>query len=374
MTKHLILLFFLMTSAGLLTARTTKVHADRLWTDVEGKPMNAHGGNILFHDGVYYLYGEHRIENTPGVSQDGIYCYSSTDLVNWTSRGYVLRPTGEADFEMGCLMERPKVVYNKRTKKFVMLFHLELKGKGYAAARVGFAVSDAPDGRFRFVRSLRPNAKHWPKGFKAKEKELALSWRGKDLSKLGHEQWKQAVETGVYLARDYDGGQMSRDMTVYVDDNGKAYHIFSSEENATLHIARLTKDYLDYTGEYVRVAPGGSNEAPCIFKKNGVYWLITSGCTGWAPNKARMFSARNIFGPWKQHETPFTGPGCETTFSGQGAYILDNRKRGGGLYFVGDIWQPKQLSRSRQLWLPIDFEDGKPSIPWRETWELELPD
>ena len=68
-------------------------------------------------------------------------------------------------------------------------------------------------------------------------------------------------------------------MTVYVDDDGKAYHIYSAEENLTLNIAELADDYLDYTGRYVRVAPGGQNEAPAIFKRDGVYWMITSGCT-----------------------------------------------------------------------------------------------
>ena len=64
---------------------------------------------------------------------------------------------------------------------------------------------------------------------------------------------------------------MARDMTVYVDDDGKAYHIFASEENLTLHIAELSDDYLSHTGKYVRVAPAGQNEAPAIYKKAGMY-------------------------------------------------------------------------------------------------------
>ncbi len=55
-------------------------------------------------------------------------------------------------------MERPKVIYNKRTKKFVMWFHLELKSKGYEAARAGVAVSDFSEGTlsFCFFRSCLP--------------------------------------------------------------------------------------------------------------------------------------------------------------------------------------------------------------------------
>ena len=39
-----------------------------------------------------------------------------------------------------------------------------------------------------------------------------------------------------------------RDMTIFVDDDGKAYHIYSSEENSTTHSAELTPDYTEHTG------------------------------------------------------------------------------------------------------------------------------
>lgn len=59
-------------------------------------------------------------------------------------------------------MERPKVIYNERTGKLVMWFHLELKGKGYAAARTGVAVSDKVAGPYKYLRSYRPNEGSWP--------------------------------------------------------------------------------------------------------------------------------------------------------------------------------------------------------------------
>ena len=62
-----------------------------------------------------------------------------------------------SDIERGCIMERPKVIYNKKTGKFVMWFHLELKGQGYGPARAAVAVSDKPEGPYRFVRSGRVN-------------------------------------------------------------------------------------------------------------------------------------------------------------------------------------------------------------------------
>ena len=65
-----------------------------------------------------------------------------------------------------------------------MLFHLELKGKGYAAARVGFAESDSPVGPFRFIRSLRPNAGKWPTDFSRRDIRKA-----KKLKEADYKEW-----------------------------------------------------------------------------------------------------------------------------------------------------------------------------------------
>ena len=181
----------------------------------------------------------------------------------------------------------------------------------------------------------------------------------------------------MYLWRDFEGGQMSRDMTVYIDDDGKAYHITSSQENLTLLISELNDDYSDFTGKYVMVAPGGQNEAPTILKHNGTYWMICSGCTGWAPNEARMFHSKSIWGPWTQVASPFTGANAtyknfpaSKTFGAQGTYILDTKSLGikgtkSRFIFMADIWNPEHLSQSLHLWLPIEFgKDGKPVIKW----------
>ncbi|MBR0361406.1 MAG: family 43 glycosylhydrolase, partial [Paraprevotella sp.] len=291
------------------------IEPGKKWLDTKGEHINAHGGGVLFYEGKYYWYGENRPERG-FTTKVGVEVYSSTDLMNWTDEGVALAVSEEDghDIERGCIMERPKVVYNDKTKKFVMLFHLELKGKGYAAARVGFAVSDTPTGPFRFIRSLRPNAGQWPKDFSEKDIKKAKKLKPSDYKEWWTPQWRKAVNTGLLLARDVPGGQMSRDMTVYVDDDGKAYHIYSAEENLTLNIAELTDDYLDYTGDFIRIAPGGHNEAPTIFKRNGMYWMITSGCTGWDPNEARMFTSSSIWGPWEQLPSPFVGEHSEKTF------------------------------------------------------------
>ena len=71
---------------------------------------------------------------------------------------------------------------------------------------------------------------------------------------------------------------MSRDQTVFVDDNGKAYQFYSSENNATLYISELTDDYLKPTGRYTRNFVKQSREAPAVFKYNGKYYMLSSCC------------------------------------------------------------------------------------------------
>jgi hypothetical protein len=184
------------------------------------------------------------------------------------------------------------------------------------------------------------------------------------------DQWRRDIADGMLTLRDLDGGQMARDQTLFVDDDGTAYHIYSSEENLTLQIAELSPDYLTHTGRYVRLAPGGHNEAPTIFKRRGRYYLITSGCTGWAPNAARMFCADSIWGPWTALDNPCRGEGADLTFGGQGTYVLslpDDR-----YIFMADQWRPENPIDGRYLWLPISFDaaDGAPVIEFRTEWRL----
>ena len=250
-----------------------------------------------------------------------------------------------------------------------MWFHLELKGRGYDAARYGVAVAERPEGPFKFLYSQRADAGTWPIEFGEKELAIVDTLDVANFEQQWTPAWLKAVGEGLFVKRDFQSGQMSRDMTLYVDDDGRAYHIFSSEDNLTLHIAELTADYLHHTGRYTRMAPAGHNEAPAIFKHDDTYWMITSGCTGWEPNEARMFSSTSIWGPWQQHPNPCRGPKAEKTFGGQSTFIL---KTDAGIIFMADIWRPRHPIDARYIWLPIEFEDSKPVIRWRDEWKPQL--
>ena len=375
--KHFITpLLFCLVFAGSYNVKgqTNKnFHPGGLWTDNNGVHINAHGGGILFHEGRYYWFGEHKGENSNDAFV-GVTCYSSYDLYNWKYEGIALSVENDpaSDITSGSIIERPKVIYNLKTGKFVMYFHLELKGKGYSAARVGIAISNSITGPYSYLKSLRPNAGRFPENMT--EAQRKATEKPADYEKWWTPEWYKAVNNGMFVRRDLQSGQMSRDMTLFVDDDGKAWHIYASEENLTMQIAELTDDYLNYTGKYFRIAPVGHNEAPAIFKKDGRYFMITSGCTGWEPNAARLFTADSIFGPWIQHPSPCIGDDADLTFHSQSTFILPVAGNKDAFIFMADRWMPHKPIDGRYVWLPIQFENNLPSLKWKDEWDLSIFD
>lgn len=346
-----------------------------LWPDNNGVHINAHGGGILHHHGRYYWFGEHKVEGELGnTAQVGVHVYSSSDLYNWTDEQIALKVSEDpnSDIARGCILERPKVIYNARTRQFVMWFHLELKGQGYWAARTAVAVASHVTGPYRFVDSFRVNPNIWPvnvpddlKHPLSDEEKLASAQ-----ARLARKPEPEYVNHHIFR-RDFYSGQMARDMTLFVDDDGAAYHIYASEENAVLQISQLTDDFTKPNGKYIRVFPGRSHEAPALFKHAGRYYMITSGCTGWAPNAARSAVADSIWGPWTELGNPCLGPDADLTFNGQSTHVLPVYGKPNAFIFLADRWRPDNAIDGRYLWLPIEFSAGKPTLSWKDEWNLD---
>ncbi|KAF6982372.1 hypothetical protein CFC21_000769 [Triticum aestivum] len=323
----------------------------RVWLDTDGKPIQAHGGGVLYDEKseTYFWYGENKDGKTykahdkgpDRVDIVGVSCYSSKDLWSWTNQGVVLQ--GEEknlfhDLHKSNVLERPKVIYNNRTGKYVMWMHTD--DANYTKSSIGVASSDSPTGPFTYLYSKRPH------------------------------------------------NCESRDMTIFKDDDGKAYLIYSSKGNSELHIARLTDEYLDVTDDMRRILVARYREAPALFKSGGTYYMITSGCTGWAPNTAKAHAATSIMGPWETLGNPFVG-GNEiyrsTTFFSQGTFVLPVAGLPGLFIFMADRWKPSDLRDSRYVWLPLtvgglpdeaaDYSFMFPlwsrvSIYWHKVWRL----
>ncbi|MCE5346463.1 MAG: glycoside hydrolase family 43 protein [Bacteroidales bacterium] len=371
-----IFFFFITAIISQLTFSQNGINAIKpgeIWPDTEGNHINVHGGGILFYKGTYYWFGEKRLPlSEKDKSLYGVGCYSSQDLHVWKNEGISLRVINDTSnlLQPGCLIERPKVIYNKKTGKFVMWFHHELNGQGYNAAMTSVAVSDNITGPYKYLRSLRPDAGVWPVNFPEEYRKSSL--KESDL-KRGSEDWKKAVKEGLIVRRDFAGGQMSRDMTLFIDKDGKAYHIHSSEENMTLHFSELTDDYLDFTGIYYRVLPGDSNEAPALFRRKGKYYMFTSGTTGWKPNPGRVSVSEKISGKWTPLGNPCRGTDNENkvTFNSQSTNVLQVEGKKDAFIFMGDRWNPENLADSRHIWLPVEWENGNPVIRWYSFWYIE---
>ncbi|KAK7250915.1 hypothetical protein RIF29_33691 [Crotalaria pallida] len=323
----------------------------RVWLDTDGNPIQAHGGGILYDEKsrTYYWYGEYKDgptyhahkKGTARVDIIGVGCYSSKDLWTWKHEGIVLgaeEKNETHDLYKSDVLERPKVIYNDNTGKYVMWMHID--DANYTKAAVGVAISDTPYGPFNYLGSQRPHG--------------------------------------------YD----SRDMTVFKDDDGVAYLIYSSENNSELHIGPLTEDYLNVTSVMRRVLIGQRREAPALFKHQGTYYMITSGCTGWAPNEALAHAAESIFGPWEAMGNPCVGGNKLfrlTTFFAQSTFVLPLPRFPGSFILMADRWNPADLRDSRYVWLPLivagpldqplqhSFEFSlwsKVSIYWHRKWRL----
>jgi beta-xylosidase len=292
--------------------------------DTENNLVNAHGAGILYDNGTYYLFGEIKKGKTWRVPKQswedyrvpagGVSCYSSADLKHWKYESIALAPVkGDhgSDIDTGRVIERPKVIYNNKTREFVMWMHVDAKDYSYSQA--GVAISKTPDGPYHYIRSIKPN------------------------------------------------GQMTRDMTLFKDDDGKAYLIYSSEQNNTMQVCLLSDDYLRPTKTYSRILVNHRREAPALFKNEGKYYLITSSCTGWSPNAAACAVADNILGPYKENGNPCDGPGANTTFQSQSTYVLPLKGKNTYL-FMADRWNKTNLEKSDYLWLPLTVNKGKVEI------------
>jgi len=113
------------------------------------------------------------LANLLRVGEDKTNGTAFINLVEWNYEGALLSRTASGDTGPGRVIERPKVMFNKKTNKYVLWMHID--SSNYGEAKIGVATGDSVCGKYTYVRSERP---------------------------LGFE---------------------SRDSGVYVDDDGKGY-------------------------------------------------------------------------------------------------------------------------------------------------------
>ena len=124
--------------------------------------------------------------------------------------------------------------------------------------------------------------------------------------------------------------------------------VSAANENYDLHIYRLTADYTGVASLVANPWHGGYREAPALFKRGGVYFMLTSAATGWNPNQQQYATATSIAGPW----TAMANVGDSTAFGSQTAYVLPGPGHFGHLVPLHGRPLGQLLRRDRQR-LPV---------------------
>ena len=289
-----------------------------VWPDDRGQHVQAHGGGILKLGDTYFWFGEDRSQANARTNRC-VACYSSTNLAQWIFRNQVVRLTDPENLGRSWVLERPKVFYNDKTKKFVMYAHIDGRGQ-YKFASVAVLISDAVDGDYKYLKSFRP---------------------------LEHE---------------------SRDIGQFVDDDGTAYLIFEDRPFG-FRIAKLSDDYLTVEKEICLIPE--HMEGGALVHYDGLYYAIGSALTGWNPNPNKFATAKSLAGPWSEFKD-IAPPGANTYGSQSTMMLKVVGTRTTTVVFMGDIWKPRTQWDSRYLWMPLQIGDGKLWLSEPKPWTLDL--
>eukprot|EP01063_Lacrimia_lanifica_P009889 TRINITY_DN1672_c1_g1_i2.p1 TRINITY_DN1672_c1_g1~~TRINITY_DN1672_c1_g1_i2.p1 ORF type:complete len:345 (+),score=125.76 TRINITY_DN1672_c1_g1_i2:51-1085(+) len=307
------------------------------WLDTNGDRIEAHAAGMLQNplDGRWYWYGESK--KTKDLATHGVTCYSAATVAGpWTNHGLVITQESITAPKPGpYVVERPKVIFNNATGKFVMWFHLDGHDAGsplmYSYRYAAVAVADSPTDKFDFVHALQPD------------------------------------------------GIPSLDMSLFLDPlDGQAYFIRSCN-NSYVGISRMTKDFLNTTGV---ISTHDKFEGMAIFRLlNGTYYMVTSHLTGWNPNPLMLFRAagKTLDDPqWVNMGNP---TGDKRSFNSQPTYVVRYTPKDASVapyyIYMADNWVkagPKGLIDAGYVWLPFNFHaDGAVTLEKRSAWDIEKP-
>jgi len=212
--------------------------------------VDAHGGQIVRHEGKFYWYGEAKkglsadgwpVGVEQGWTNPGVTCYWSDDMVQWHNAGLVFANTSVAlgaDEPGPYVIERPKVLYNARTNLFVLWMHLDSFKYTYRYA--GVATSASPTGPFEWKWALHPN------GFESFDLNL----------------FQEPGSSTAYFMRDTNGHQLTK-------------------------LSRLDDDYTNVVEPVVSELPGPC-EGMALWKDEGDYYMVCSYATWYYPNPMQL--------------------------------------------------------------------------------------
>ena len=338
------------------------------WLDTKGERIQAHGGAVYFEDGTYYWYGENK-EHTDGENSIwtwGLKVYASEDLINWEDRGFLIPPV--LDDPNSALfptkrVDRPHILRCEETGKYVCWIKLS-----------------GPEAAFTI-------------------------WQADKL--LGpYEMVENLYNPGGHKAGDFD--------MIADTETGKGY-IYFDADHASMLCMELSRDYLHAEKEIARnysdLTPPFTREAPALFEKNCRKYMLTSGMTGYVPNRSDSAVCDSWDGIFESLGDPHIDDASCASFNSQISKIF--RVEGTGSFIaMADRWLPgtpvdarladiftrviagtyapdrfkatdeerREMYAANQLenantsvadyvWLPIEWDGEKPVIRWHDSWD-----
>lgn len=304
-------------TVGQLAARAkwTTIRNGALWTDTEGRTVQAHAPGFVRVGRTWYMVGEDRA----GSWHPDVNLYSSQDLVHWKFERKIIE-NGVTTPELGRsrMIERAKLMRNPRTGRYVVWCHYE--SRNYAASEAACFESERVDGPYTLVWSGRPM------------------------------------------------GIKSRDCNVFQDTDGTTYFISTTEENQHLGLFRLSDDYHSAV-EHTQLFPGQKREAPAIVRIGQRYFMFSSACSGWAPNQCKVSYSDDLRTGW----SPLKNIGDETAFRTQVAAILEVKGTKQTTYlYVGDRWMDPTLPESKTIIFPITFDGTECQFHYCDQFDINF--
>lgn len=293
----------------------TRIRNGAMWRDADGKDVQAHGAGFLRLNDRFYMIGEDRSNSwNPDVNM-----YSSTDLVNWRfERKIIGNGVAHPDLGKDRMIERPKIGYNPLTGKFVVWCHWE--AGNYGASEAGVFYADRVNDAYTFHSGSRPL------------------------------------------------GVKSRDCNLYIDDDNTAYFISTTNENTNLGLFRLSDDWLEPV-EHTSLFEGQRREAPVIVKHEGRYYMLSSACSGWDPNRCQLAVTEDLTSGW----SGLRNLGNPISFDTQAASILKIEGTKATTYlYVGDRWQDPDLPESKTVIFPISFTEKNCTFEYVPEFEINF--
>lgn len=348
----------------------TSIRPGKVWRDTEGKRIQTHGGALYYEDGIYYWYGENK-DRTDGnctVWTWGIRVYRSKDLYNWEDLGLMIEPildNPNSGLYSEKHVDRPHILKCEKTGKYVCW----IKQSGEEAC---FLILEAEcfTGPYQIV----------------KENYRPFDWEVGDFDLIKTEDKK------AYLFMD-------------VNHNGiYGFELSDDYQKAEKEISR----------QYENLHPPFCREAVALFERNKKKYMLTSGMTGYIPNKSDAAYSDSWTEPFQSIGNPHPEDESHSSFNSQISqvfqvpgkkdlyiaiadrwvpdYPIDKRRADLIMRSVASHYEPEKYpmteeekreimdrpmledvntSKADYVWLPLRFEDEKVYIDWSDEWRIE---